>query len=36
MSDSADTVLATLLDLVDRGYYEAKTVDAEKEKLDLS
>ena len=34
--DSDDTVLATLLDLVDRGYYDAKTVDAEKEKLDLS
>ena len=34
--DSTDTVLATLLDLVDRGYYDADQATTEKEKLDLS
>jgi uncharacterized membrane protein len=34
--DSTNTVLATLLDLVERGYYEAKATTAEKEKLDLA
>jgi uncharacterized membrane protein len=35
-SDSANTVLATLLDLTDRGFYDTKTEAAKKEKLDLS
>jgi uncharacterized membrane protein len=35
-ADSADTVLATLLDLVDRGYYEAGQATTEDEKLDLA
>ena len=34
--DSADTVLATLLDLVDRGYYETASAATEDEKLDLA
>ena len=34
--DSTDTVLATLLDLVDRGYYEATQATTEDEKLDLA
>lgn len=35
-TDSDDTVLATLLDLVDRGYYETSEATTEKEKLDLA
>jgi uncharacterized membrane protein len=34
--DSDDTVLATLLDLVDRGYYETSEATSEGEKLDLA
>lgn len=34
--DSTDTVLATLLDLVDRSYYTAKQATTDEEKLDLS
>ncbi|MEA3019263.1 MAG: hypothetical protein QOI47_787 [Actinomycetota bacterium] len=34
--DSNNTVLATLLDLVERGYYDTKTATTEDEKLDLS
>jgi uncharacterized membrane protein len=34
--DSTDTVLATLLDLVERGYYETKQATTEDEKLDLA
>ncbi len=34
--DSADTVLATLLDLVDRGYYETSSARTEDEELDLA
>jgi hypothetical protein len=34
--DSDDTVLATLLDLVDRGYYETKSQTTDDEKLDLA
>ena len=34
--DSTDTVLATLLDLVDRGYYDTGEATTEKEKLDLA
>ena len=34
--DSTDTVLATLLDLVDRGYYKATQANTEDEKLDLA
>ena len=34
--DSTDTVLATLLDLVERGYYDAKTEGSDDEKLDLA
>lgn len=34
--DSTDTVLATLLDLVDRGYYKATQMTTEDEKLDLA
>ena len=34
--DSSDTVLATLLDLVDRGYYETSQATTEDEKLDLA
>ena len=34
--DSTDTVLATLLDLVDRGYYEVSSATTEDEKLDLA
>ncbi len=34
--DSADTVLATLLDLVDRGYYETSSATTDEEKLDLA
>jgi len=34
--DSDDTVLATLLDLVDRGFYATATATTEKEKLDLT
>ncbi len=34
--DSTDTVLATLLDLVERGYYEDKQATTEDEKLDLA
>lgn len=33
--DSADTVLATLLDLVDRGYYTTGSASTGEEKLDL-
>ena len=35
-ADSTNTVLATLLDLVERGYYDSKQASTEKEKLDLS
>ena len=35
-ADSTNTVLATLLDLVERGYYESKSASTEDEKLDLS
>ena len=35
-TDSTDTVLATLLDLVDRGYYETSQATTEEEKLDLA
>jgi uncharacterized membrane protein len=34
--DSDDTVLATLLDLIDRGYYDTKEATTEDEKLDLA
>ena len=34
--DSTDTVLATLLDLVDRGYYETSSATTDEEKLDLA
>jgi uncharacterized membrane protein len=34
--DSTDTVLATLLDLVDRGYYDASSASTGDEKLDLA
>ncbi|MBM3668077.1 MAG: DUF2207 domain-containing protein [Actinobacteria bacterium] len=34
--DSTDTVLATLLDLVDRGHYEAAQKTTDDEKLDLA
>ncbi len=34
--DSTDTVLATLLDLVDRGYYETSEATTDEEKLDLA
>ena len=34
--DSDNTVLATLLDLVDRGYYETKESTTDDEKLDLA
>jgi uncharacterized membrane protein len=34
--DSNNTVLATLLDLVERGYYDTKNATTEDEKLDLS
>ena len=34
--DSDDTVLATLLDLVDRGYYDTKSQTTDDEKLDLA
>jgi uncharacterized membrane protein len=34
--DSDDTVLATLLDLIDRGYYTSKSATTDDEKLDLS
>ncbi|MFL5870377.1 MAG: DUF2207 family protein [Solirubrobacterales bacterium] len=34
--DSKNTVLATLLDLVDRGYYETTSTTTDKEKLDLA
>ncbi|MDX6582427.1 MAG: hypothetical protein QOI10_1611 [Solirubrobacterales bacterium] len=34
--DSTNTVLATLLDLVDRGYYETSEATTDDEKLDLS
>lgn len=35
-SDSTDTVLATLLDLVERGHYDAKQATTDDEKLDLA
>lgn len=35
-TDSADTVLATLLDLIERGFYTTKGASTEGEKLDLS
>ena len=35
-SDSTNTVLATLLDLTDRGYYKANSVTTDEEKLDLA
>lgn len=34
--DSKNTVLATLLDLVDRGYYRSSQATTDKEKLDLA
>ncbi len=34
--DSTDTVLATLIDLVDRGYYKATSATTDDEKLDLA
>ena len=34
--DSNDTVLATLLDLVERGYYDTKNTTTDDEKLDLA
>jgi uncharacterized membrane protein len=34
--DSNNTVLATLLDLVDRGYYDTKNATTDDEKLDLA
>jgi hypothetical protein len=34
--DSDDTVLATLLDLIDRGYYDTKEATTSDEKLDLA
>ena len=34
--DSTNTVLATLLDLVDRGYYESSEATTDDEKLDLA
>ncbi len=34
--DSTDTVLATLLDLVDRGYYTTSSATTEDEKLDVA
>jgi uncharacterized membrane protein len=35
-TDSADTVLATLLDLIERGFYTTKEATTEDEKLDLA
>ena len=35
-TDSTDTVLATLLDLVDRGYYDTAQTTTDEEKLDLA
>jgi hypothetical protein len=35
-SDSNNSVLATLLDLVDRGYYKTTSVTTDEEKLDLA
>jgi uncharacterized membrane protein len=35
-ADSTNTVLATLLDLVERGYYDSKQATTEDEKLDLA
>jgi uncharacterized membrane protein len=35
-ADSTNTVLATLLDLTERGYYDTKQTTTEKEKLDLA
>ena len=34
--DSEDTLLATLLDLIERGYYDTKQATTEDEKLDLA
>jgi uncharacterized membrane protein len=34
--DSTDTVLATLLDLIERGFYDSKQATTEDEKLDLA
>ena len=34
--DSTNTVLATLLDLVERGYYDTKNATTDDEKLDLA
>jgi len=34
--DTSNTVLATLLDLIERGYYDAKQATTEDEKLDLA
>jgi uncharacterized membrane protein len=34
--DSSNTVLATLLDLIERGYYDARQATTEDEKLDLA
>jgi uncharacterized membrane protein len=34
--DTSRAVLATLLDLVDRGYYESRTANADDEKLDIA
>jgi uncharacterized membrane protein len=34
--DSSNTVLATMLDLVERGYYDTKNVTTDDEKLDLA
>lgn len=35
-SDTTRAVLATLLDLIDRGYYETKSANADDEKLDIA
>jgi uncharacterized membrane protein len=35
-SDTSRAVLATLLDLIDRGYYETKSANADDEKLDIA
>ena len=35
-ADTSRAVLATLLDLVDRGYYETKSANADDEKLDIA
>ena len=35
-ADTNNTVLATMLDLTERGFYDTKTSSAKKEKLDLS